>query len=384
VARHRLLLFIAIPGVILAMIFWGYQRFSAIPTVEKTMVSSHYPVDNLLLSSASGYAVPSRKASLSSKVTGRLAWLGVREGSRVLKGELVARLDGDEYQAALEQAVANLDLLQSRLAQAEATMDENVVALRRTKELHRSGFLSNSALDSANTRASISEAGVKVAQAEIRVAKAALRNAHVMMENTKILAPFDGVIIALNANVGDIVTPFSASLEAKGAVLTIADPQSLEIRVEIGESQLARVHTGQPCLIRIDAFPNIRLPSSVSRIVPLVDRAKGTVQLLAGFDAAKLPDILPDMSAKVDFLERAPSPEDLVPVTVVDQEALAATASSSAVYRIVNSQLHLTPVKTGRHFGRLVEILDGLRPGDVVVMRPPPRLTDKAAVHIKP
>jgi len=366
------------------MLFGVYQRFSAIPTVEKTMVSSHYPVDNLLLSSATGYAVPSRKASLSSKVTGRLAWLGVREGSRVRKGELVARLDGEEYQAAVEQAAANLNLMQSRLAQAEATLDENIVALRRTEELHRSGFLSESALDSANTRARISEAGVKAAQAEIRVAKATLRNAQVMLENTKIPAPFDGVIVALNASVGDIVTPLSASLEAKGAVLTIADPQSIEIRVEIGESQLARVRTGQPCLIRIDAFPNIRLPSSVSRIVPLVDRAKGTVQLLAGFDASKLPDILPDMSAKVDFLEHDPSPEDLVPVTVVDQEALAATASPSAVYRIVNSRIHLTPVRTGRHFGRLVEILDGLHSGDTVVMRPSPRLTDEATVHIKP
>jgi RND family efflux transporter MFP subunit len=358
-------------------------RLRAAPEVDTTTVVRHVPANDLLQLSASGYAVPFRKASLSAKITGRLAWIGVREGSVVVAGDLVARLDDAEYRAAVDQGAATIDLLQSRLAQAQASADESRLQQRRTRELFASHFVSASVLDSAEAKTRIAEAAVAAAEAEIRVAAATLRNSRIALEQTRIVAPFDGIVVAQNANVGDIVTPFSASLETKGAVLTVADPRSLEIRLDIAESQHGRLRPGQPCLIRLDTAPDVRLTGSVARVVPAVDRARGTFPVLVRFDAAPAGSLLPDMSAKVDFLERAPTAAELEPVVVVDADALVTDDGRSFAYKLAGDRVLRVPLERRRTFGRRVEIAGELGPGDVVVRAPPAGLADGDSVRVR-
>ncbi len=379
---QRRLALITLGGLALAGVLL-LPRLRAAPEVDTTTVVRHLPANDLLQLSASGYAVPFRKASLSAKITGRLAWIGVREGSAVAAGDLVARLDDAEYRAAVDQATATIELLQSRLQQAVASAEEASLQLRRARELFASHFVSASAVDTAEAKTRIAQAVVAAAEAEIRVATATLRNSRIALEQTRIVAPFDGIVVAQNANVGDIVTPFSASLEAKGAVLTVADPRSLEIRLDIAESQHGRLRPGQPCLIRLDTAPDVRLTGSLAHIVPAVDRARGTFPVLVRFDAAPAAGLLPDMSAKVDFLERAPTAAELQPVVVVDADALVDDGGRTFAYRVAGDRVRRVPLERGRAFGHRVAVDGDLQPGDVLARSPPAGLADGDPVRVR-
>lgn len=369
-------------GVMVAL-YAGYRYISPAMEVETTKVVVMRPADTQVMFSANGYVVPQRKASLSAKITGRLAWLGVREGSRVTKGQRVATLDDQEYRGAVELAKAQVDVSRHQLAQSQAALTESRQNLDRARTLYEKGFYSGSLLDSAEARVLVDSATTAASQAQLQAAKTALNNSGVALDQTRIQAPFDGVITILNANVGDVITPFSASLEAKGAVLTIVDPASLEIETEITESQFAHIHDGLACLVRLDAFPDTPVTGTVSRVVPNVDRARGSVKVMVSFDHASLADVFSNMSARVDFLPRHPEAEELVAVTVVDRDALTGTPDHSAVYLMEVGRVHYTPVTTGRSIGRHVEIRSGLNPGQTVVLRPASSLMNGAAVTEK-
>ena len=147
------------------------------------------------------------------------------------------------------------------------------------------------------------QAAVNSAQAAVRAAEANRRAAEVAVEQTVIRAPFDGVVLTKNANVGDTITPFSSALDTKGAVVTMADMSTLEVEADVSESNLEKVHVDQPCMIELDALPSVRFEGYVSRMVPTVDRTKATVMTKIRFRELD-PRILPDMSAKVAFLSR--------------------------------------------------------------------------------
>ncbi len=367
--RKRTYALMAIAAI--ALVGSGFvARFRASPTPEQTTVAAFYPVDASTLLTASGYTVASRRASLSSKVTGRLAWLGVAEGSRVRRGELVARLEDREYRAGIDQAIASVELARHRSDQAIAARAEAASSHQRAAELRRAGFIADSALDTALARTRVADASVAAAEAEVRVASAMLDQARIALDQTRIVAPFSGVVVALNANPGDVVTPFSASLETKGAVVTIVDPASLEVRVDVGEAYLGQVRVGQPCLIRFDALPGRRFLGAVARIVPQVDRAKGTIQVQAAFDAHATPGMLPDMSARVDLLDRTPTPADLTAVAVVDRGAIVTVDGETSAVRVSAGRQQRATVRTGREFGSKIEVVAGLAAGDVVLLHP--------------
>jgi HlyD family secretion protein len=369
----------------IALVASGFvSRFRASPTPEQTTVAAYYPVDASTVLTASGYTVATRRASLSSKVTGRLAWLGVAEGSRVRTGELIARLEDREYRAGIEQAIASIELARHRSEQAIATRAEAASSHQRAVELRRAGFIADSALDTALARTRVADASVAAAAAEVRVARALLDQARIALDQTRIVAPFDGVVVALNANPGDVVTPLSASLETKGAVVTIVDPASLEVRVDVGEAYIEQVRIGQPCVIRFDALPGRRLVGAVARIVPQVDRAKGTIQVQAAFDHGAAPGLLPDMSARVDLLDRVPAPADLATVAVVDKRAIVTVAGEASAVRVSAGGHQRAAVRTGREFGSRIEVVAGLSAGDVVLLHPPTTALDSGASRSAP
>src|SRR5437660_1506080 len=261
---------------------------SAVPVhlTPATMVS---PMRAGAVLIASGYVVAQRKAAVASKGTGRLVYLGVAEGDRVRAGQVIARIEDSDIKAQLAQAQASLDLSRAELRDAEHS-------LARERLLLDSAFSSQASYDAA-------EARYQRVRASIAIAQAAVQAADVALENTVIRAPFDGTVLSKNADVGEVVAPLAASAFSKSAVVTIADLRSLEVEADVAEANLEAIAPGQLCEIVLDAYPDVRYPGYVAKVVPTADRAKATVQVKVAFRSYDA-RVLPEMSAKVHFLPR--------------------------------------------------------------------------------
>jgi RND family efflux transporter MFP subunit len=349
--------------------------------VEAITVSLAYPYQSLTVLNATGYVVAQRKAAVASKASGRLEWLGVQEGSVVQQGQVIARLESQDMSAARDQAAANVKVTRANVEQARAEHQEARRALVRSEELLQQSFVSRSAHDSAIGREHRARAALRAAQATVGVAEANLRAAQVAYDQTVIRAPFDGVVLTKNANVGDTITPFSSALDTKGAVVTMADMSTLEVEADVSESNLAAVKVGQPCAIELDALPEARFSGHVSRTVPTVDRSKATVSTRIRFDALD-PRILPEMSAKVAFLSQEVSAEARGAHPAVNASAVVRRDGRELVYVIRDGKAVATSVRTGRKLAVRVELLDGPPPGTKVVLRPPERLVDGRAIKL--
>lgn len=362
----------------------GMYSFVLNPTVEVEIatVSLVYPSQTLTLLNASGYVVAQRKAAVSSKATGRLEWLGVEEGSKVKKNEVIARLEDRDVTAARDQAAANLENARSSLVQSRAELDDATLNYNRSKDLIAKGFIAQMDYDTAEARYKRAKAAVSGAESAINSAQAALKAAEVAVEYTLIRAPFDAVVLTKDADVGDIVTPFGASVNSKAAVVTIADMSSLKVEADVSESNLAKVRVGQPCEVQLDALPNQRFRSVVHMIVPTADRAKASVMVKVRFldnDSR----ILPEMSAKVAFLEHAVTREEEQPKTALNPGSIVTRNGNQLVFLIVGGRVKETPVKTGARIGDMIEVLDGVKTGDKVVLNPPKKLKSGSKILIK-
>ena len=359
--------------VVAAVLLWG--RLGPRVEIETTTVSQIYPSQGFTLLNASGYVVAQRKAAVASKATGRLEWLGVEEGSRVRAGEVLARLENRDVAAAREQAAANLVTAKASLEQARAERDDAGRAFNRQKELFSQGIVAQSDYDVAEARFKRAKAGVAGAAAAVNSAAAALRGAEVNLEYTFIRAPFDAVVLTKDADVGDIVTPLGAAANAKAAVVTIADMKSLQVEADVSEANLGKVKEGQPCEIQLDALPDIRFRGILHTVVPTADRSKATVMVKVRFLD---PDqrILPEMSAKVAFLERPVAASEQRPKTSVSQSAVVSRDGKQVVYLVKGDRVVETAVTLGERIGDQVEILSGVRAGDKIALKPLDKLKD--------
>jgi RND family efflux transporter MFP subunit len=379
--RLRRLMVPALVVVAVAIVaLFAYNRLLRAPVaVEMASVSMSYPSQAYTELNATGYVVAQRKAAVASKATGRLVWLGVEEGSRVKEGEIIARLENLDVKATREQAAANLQLANANLEQGLAELRDAETALKRSEELLAQGFVSRASHDIAVARHDKARANIASLKAGIAAAQANLRGTDVAVEQTLIRAPFDGVVLTKAANVGDVVTPFSSALDAKGAVVTMADMSTLEVEADVSESNLSRVRIGQPVEIQLDALPDVRFRGVVARTVPTVDRAKATVMTKIRFLEAEA-RILPEMSAKVAFLSQAISDAERTPRAALNAAALTTRAGRNVVFVVRDNKVAEVPVETGAKMGDLVEIRSGPQPGEKVVLRPSAKLHDGAAV----
>lgn len=390
------------PWVVGALLALAIGAAAVVPRkveVQAATVQTAYPSQQYSQLAASGYVVAQRRAAVSSKATGRLVELNVREGSLVKKGELLARLDAADVSATLgvseaavrqseaaqKQAAANLALAGVQQANAD---DE----LARLQGLAAQGFVSPQALEAAQTRARSAAASTAAAQAAQATAQAAtgqaraqVKVAQVNRDSTEIRAPFDGVVLVKNANVGDLITPFSNAAGTSGAVVTMADLSTLEVEADVSESSVGKVKADQPVEITLDALPDARFRGSVSRIVPTVDRAKATVMTKVRFEKLD-PRVLPEMSAKVSFLSQAPTEADQKPVIAVNPKAIAERGGRKIVFRIgAGDKLEAVPVTPGRLLGDAQEVAPGaLQRGDRIVLAPGDKLEAGAAVTVAP
>ena len=352
--------------------------FNASPAVETVIVASAYPSQNYTLLNATGYAVAQRKAAVSSKATGRMEWLGVLEGSQVKKNQLIARLENRDVTASLEQAAANTKVAQANLEQGMAELQDAEQAFKRSQKLLEQKFISSATHDTTVARYNKSKAAISGFRAAIAAAQANQRVAQVAVDQTLIRAPFDGVILTKNANVGDNITPFSSATDSKGAVVTIADMDTLEVEVDVSESSLSKIKIGQPCEIQLEAFPDLRLAGVVSRMVPTVDRSKATLLVKVRF-VDRDPRVLPDMSAKVAFLSKIVPPEEKKPVTAVQPGAITERDHKKWIFVVKEDKAQQTEVSVGKKIGELVEI-HGVKAGDKVVLNPTEKLKDGSKV----
>jgi len=356
--------------------------FNPVVEVKVSTVSQIYPSQTFTLLNASGYVVAQRKAAVASKITGRLEWLGVEEGSKVKKGQVIAKLEGEDAAAACDLAIANLDNAMFNLDMIKAEINDATLHYNRQKELLSQGVVPQSELDIAEARYKRAKAAVAAAESAINAYKAAVHFARISLRYTFIRAPFDAVVLTKNADVGDIVAPLGAAATARAAVVTIADMDSLLVEADVSESNLQKVKTGQPCDIQLDSLPENRFRGMVHMIVPTADRSKASVMVKVKF-LDKDDRILPEMSAKVAFLERSVTLEEQKPKTALNSNAIMMNNNTRFVFLINENRVYKTPLTTGSQIGDLIEVLDGVKSGDKVVVNPPNNLRHGTRVKMK-
>ncbi len=344
--------------------------FSSDVEVQLASASLQSPAQSDAIFTASGYVVAQRKAAVASKGTGRLIYLGVVEGDKVKKNEIIARLEDNDVKAQLAEAKANLEL-------QEANLQDTKNTYQREEALFKTGSATKADLDAAN-------ANYKRVLASIDVAKAQVQAAEVAIENTIIRAPFDGTVLTKDADVGEIVAPLAGGLNSKGAVVTIADMSSLQVEADVSESNLERVTPNQDCQIILDAYPTHSYPGYVAKIVPTADRTKATVMVKIGFRKYDS-RVLPEMSAKVLFMSKGSkqTEKDQTPVLVVPNTAVADRNGKQIVFLVKNGKAVEVNVKTGQQFDSYVEIKSGISNGEQVIDNLTGNIKDGTKVKVK-
>lgn len=350
--------------------------------VQVASVQNVYPAQTFTLLNASGYVVAQRKAAVASKITGRLVFLGVEEGNRVKKGELIARLENDDALAARDRVSADVRAAQFNLEQSKAELEDATLDYNRKRDLTEKDIIARSELDSVQARYKKAKAAVAAHAAMLRSRRAALREAEVTLEYTNIRAPFDAVVLTKNADIGDIVTPIGAAADAKAAVVTIADMDSLQVEVDVSESNIEQVRVGQPCEIQLDALPDDRFGGRVHMIVPTADRTKASVMVKVAF-VENHPGILPEMSAKVAFLSRKILPEEQQPLKAVPSSAIIESGGQNVVFVVQGDMAFRTVVQVGRRLGDMTEILESPELGSRVVLSPTRGIKNGTRIKIR-
>jgi len=350
-------------------------------SVQTVSVQKMYPSQTITVLNASGYVVAQRKAAVASKITGRLIYLAVEEGSRVKKGEIIARLENNDSLAARDQAEAGLHTARFQLEQSLAELTEATLTYNRNKDLIAGGYIAKSDFDAADARYKRAIAMVHANEAAVRNREAALKAAEVTVDYANLRAPFDAVVLTKNADVGDIVTPLGAAANAKAAVVDVADMDSLKVEVDVSESNIGKVFMHQPCEIYLDALPAERFAGRVHIIVPTADRTKASVMVKVAFDALN-PRVLPEMSAKVAFLSRAIQETEKQPVMALPAAAVLSRNDRSVVFGMVQDKAVEIPITIGRQLNGMVEIVAGVNIGDKIIASPAGNLQDGTKVKL--
>ncbi len=368
---------VLLAGAALGYVCAGESRPSV--TYKVTDVVRVYPSQSEAVLTASGYVVAQRQAAIASKGTGRLQFLRVEEGDEVSAGQVIAQLEHEDVDAALAQAQANLSMSRANLNQKNADFAEARINYERQQGLLAKGLISQAEFDIAEARFKSAAAAVEASKAEIELSLARLKSAQVEVENMRIRAPFAGTVLSKNADEGEMVAPFAASASSRAAVVTIADMSSLEVEADVSEANIHKVRTGLSCEIILDAFPDVRYPGFVHKIVPTADRAKATVMTKIRF-REKDDRVLPEMSAKVNFLSGERTGDAGNAVTAVPASAVASRNGGKVVFQVQKNRANVVPVETGRKLGNRIEIISGVAPGDKVVLNPDEDLSDGAEI----
>jgi len=345
---------------------------------------------------ASGYITPRRRATIAAKITGRVTSVMFDEGTRVNEGQLLATLDDSDARRALDSAKADRDSAQAAIADYEVQLRNAEIELRRAQQLVKEGVQTQQNLDSAVMNADSLRAKINLAKQQVAASEARIREQQQAVDNCTIRAPFAGIVVSKDAQVGEMVSPVSAGGGfTRTGIATIVDLHSNEIEVDVSEAYIAKVQPDQGVTAVLDAYPDWNIPAKVRTVIPTADRQKATVKVRISFtddshkrliDPATQPRILPDMGVKVTFLEEEKPQakvEKSAALALVPQAAIHQDGSSKFVFVVKGDTLERRAVSLGSNRGTDVEILAGLQPDSVVVVKGPETLRDGQAVQIK-
>jgi HlyD family secretion protein len=334
---------------------------------------------------ASGYVTARRRATVSSKVTGKVVEVNVEEGMNVREGQVLARLDDSQPRAALALAEAQAEAARRGLRENEVRLDQARLAERRAAQLLAERIVSQSQLDQAKSDADSLEAHIAALKQQVSVAESQIEVQRTDLNNTVIRAPFSGVAISKDAQPGEMVSPVSAGGGfTRTGICTIVDMKSLEIEVDVNESYINRVKPNQDVIAVLDAYPDWQIPARVITMVPTADRQKATILVRIGFKELD-PRILPDMAIKVTFL-REPGASDgpvAQATALVPKAAIRTSGTESVAFVVRGETVERRAVRLGGTDGDRVEVLAGLQAGDRVALSPPAELQDGARVVVK-
>ncbi|WP_035352545.1 efflux RND transporter periplasmic adaptor subunit [Edaphobacter aggregans] len=365
---------------------------------------------------ATGYIVPAHKIDVATKVNGRVAWIGVGKGDQASAGQMLVRLESDEYQAKVQEAVGQINYLKAKLAElqngsrpqeiAKANADmaemqsemENArVTLQRTRRLAEAQVLSRQALDDATAKFNQGEAKFKslersydlarvgprseeidAARGQLEQAEGTLAYARTQLQNTVIRAPVAGTILERNVEPGEFVTTgFVSDNGARGYVVSLADLHQLQVQLDISQNDFSRLVQDQPAVITTDAYPDRRYEGEIEEISPVANRQKATVEVKVKI---RDPDHLlrPDMNASVAFVAVAAQKQSggALPVISVPKTALR----DLGVFVVVNGKAAYHKVRTGAASADAVQIIEGLQEADQLIVNPPASLREGQAV----
>jgi RND family efflux transporter MFP subunit len=328
------------------------------------------------LLNASGYVTPRRRATVAAKITARVVDVYVDEGMAVTEGQLLARLDDSDAQRRLQAARTQRDATAAQSASLKVNLLNAEREVVRNEGLAADGFASVQALDLARTAAESLRAQIAAVEEQVKAAESQIALARQDVDNCTVRAPFGGVVVSKDAQRGEMVSPISAGGGfTRTGIATIVDMDSIEIEVDVNESDIARVVPGQRVEAVLDAYPDWRIPAGVRTVIPTADRQKATVKVRIAFDKLD-PRILPDMGVKVSFLAGEQGAARPAAKAVVPRQAVRTVDGQSVVFIDRDGVLERRAVGLGLEIGADIEITAGLAPGDKVVVEGPAGLRD--------
>ena len=356
-------------------VWWWLSREREIE-VEIATVSSRQAGAQAAVLNATGYVTARRRATVSSKITGKVVEVNIEEGMAVREGQVLARLDAETQRASVALAEAQAEAARRNVNESEVRLNEARINLARVTKLVGVGYSTAAEVDTARAAVDSLEARIRASREQVRVAERQIALERTNLDSTVIRAPFAGVVISKDAQPGEMVSPVSAGGGfTRTGIGTIVDMRSLEIEVDVNEAYINRVKPDQPVMAVLDAYPDWQIPGRVITTIPSADRQKATVLVRIAFMELD-PRILPDMGVKVTFLRES---EDAAPaarpVTLVPKAAIKTDGKQSYVFVVVNDRADRRAITTGGADGDRVEVIAGLNAGDRVVVSPPAELS---------
>ena len=354
---------------------------------------------------ASGYVVPHHEVEVGSKVMGKVAWIGVEKGDHVKAGQVLVRLEDEEYRAQVERAQgalataeANLQMLQNgsrpeEIARDQAELDDAKATYERTQHLANGGVVSQQELDDAKahyetalkiyelTKLGPRKEMVTQARAAVEQAQGDLAYAQTQLDATQITAPIDGTVLDRVVEKGELVTTmFTGDRGAKSYVAALADLSDIRVELDVNENDFAKVSMGQPCDIVLEAYPDRHYPGEVIEISPEANRDKGTIQVKVQFQK---PDayVRPEMLARVAF-QQPKSSARAESVVTIPRNARVERNGRDVVFVVEDGRARLRQVQIDDPGGDRLSVTRGLQGGEELVVNAPDTLQDGARVNV--
>jgi RND family efflux transporter MFP subunit len=376
--------------IVAASGMWYLMRPTGVPittAVAQAAASSGSAAKGPSLLDASGYIVARRRATVSSKVTGKVVKVMLEEGQRVEAGQIIAILDDSNWRASLAQSRAQLQQAEANVDSAQTAFDDAKPIFERSEKQKAAAVISAQSFDESHAQFNVAHNNLLVAQRGLEAARAGVEVAQRNLDDTVIRAPFAGIVTEKSAQPGEMVSPVSAGGGfTRTGIGTIVDMESLEVEVDVSENFINRVRPQQPVTIKLNAYPDWDIPGSVIAMIPTADRAKATVKVRIAIKQ-KDPRIIPEMGARVAFLSNTePSPaggdKNPVPGVTIPADAIVTDGTASIVYLVHGSTVERRAVRIGGKTNSGQIVTAGLEPGNTVALGDLSKLSDGTRVRI--